>query len=171
MSPMPRYSKTLIFLHWGMALLILAAWFTGEGGRQVRLNPPLLHFSLGLAVLMLVLPRLIVRWSDGAPRVEDPQGPWLNLAAKVGHGVLYVFMIGLPLTGWYAASRMGVPVSFFGLPMPAIAAAVQGPPGAIAEIHETGGTVILILAGLHGVIALWHHFVLRDGTMRRMNPV
>ena len=36
---MPRYSKTLIILHWGMALLILAAWLTGEGGRQVRLNP------------------------------------------------------------------------------------------------------------------------------------
>src|SRR3954453_3663684 len=59
---MPRYSKTVIILHWGMSLLILAAWLTAEGGRQVRLNPPLLHFSLGLAVLLLVLPRMIARW-------------------------------------------------------------------------------------------------------------
>ncbi len=168
---MPRYSKTLIFLHWLMALLILAAWFTAEGGRQVRLNPPMLHFSLGLAVLLLIVPRLIARWLDSSPRVEDPQGPWLNLAAKLGHAVLYAFMIGLPLTGWYAASRLGVSVSFFGLPLPAIAASIQGAPGPIAEFHETGGTIILILAGLHALVALWHQFVLRDGTMQRMNPV
>lgn len=168
---MPRYSKTLIILHWAMAVLILAAWLTSEGGRQVRLNPPLLHFSLGLSVLLLVLPRLVARWWGSHPRIEDPQGPWLNLAAKIGHAVLYLFMIGLPLTGWYAASRMGVPVSFFGLSLPSIAAAAQGDPGPIAEIHETGGTIILILAGLHSVVALWHQFVLRDGTMQRMNPV
>jgi superoxide oxidase len=50
---MPRYSKTVIFLDWSMTLLILAAWLTAEGARQIRLNPPLLHFSLGLAVLLL----------------------------------------------------------------------------------------------------------------------
>jgi cytochrome b561 len=170
-SSVPRYSKTLIALHWITALLILAAWFSGEGGRQVRLNPPLLHFSLGLTALLLVVPRLIARWLGGAPSIEDTQAPWLNLATKIGHAVLYLFIIGLPITGWYAASRLGIAVSFFGIPLPAIAASVQGPPGPIAEIHETGGTIILILAGLHALIALWHQFVLRDGTLRRMNPV
>ena len=126
---MPRYSKTLIILHWAMALLILAAWFTAEGGRQVRLNPSLLHFSLGLAVLLLVLPRLIARWWASQPRIEDPQSPWLNLAAKIGHAVLYLFMIGLPLTGWYAASRLGVPVSFFGLHCPLLRRPCREPPG------------------------------------------
>ncbi|MGO4527088.1 cytochrome b [Microvirga sp. 2MCAF35] len=168
---MPRYSRSLIILHWAMALLILAAWLTSVGGRQVRLNPPLLHFSLGLSVLLLVLPRLVARWWGSQPRIEDPQGPWLNLAAKIGHAVLYLFMIGLPLTGWYAASRMGIGVSLFGLSLPAIVASAQGAPGPVAEIHETGGTIILVLAGLHSVIALWHQFVLRDGMMQRMNPV
>lgn len=168
---MPRYSKTLIILHWVMALLILVAWLTAEGGRQVRLDPPLLHFSLGLAVLLLVLPRLIVRWTNSATRVEDPQNSWLNAAAKIGHAALYLFMIGLPFTGWYAASRLGVPVSFFGLHLPAIASSVEGAPGIIAELHETGGTVILVLSGLHAMMALWHQFVLRDGTLQRMNPI
>ena len=168
---MARYSKIMIALHWGTALLVLAAWLTSEGGRHVRENPPLLHFSLGLAVLVLVLPRLIVRLAGGAPRVEDPQGPWLDLAARIGHGVLYVFLIGLPLTGWYAASRLGVPVSFFGLALPSLAAPAPGAPGILAELHGTGGTLILWLAGLHALMALWHHFVLRDGTLKRMSPV
>ena len=53
---MPRYSKLMIALHWSTALLVLAAWLTSEGGRHVRENPPLLHFSLGLAILLLVIP-------------------------------------------------------------------------------------------------------------------
>ncbi|MGO4387806.1 cytochrome b [Microvirga sp. 2YAF29] len=168
---MPRYSKFMIALHWATAVLILAAWFTSEGGRHMRENPPLFHFSLGLTVLVLTIPRLISRLTGGAPRVEDIQGPWLNLAAKIGHWVLYIFLIGLPLTGWYAASRLGVQISFFGIGLPALAAPAQGAPGMLAELHETGGTLILWLAGLHTLIALWHHFVLRDGTLRRMRPV
>jgi cytochrome b561 len=64
---------------------------------------------------------------------------------------------------------MGVPVSFFGLQLPALTAPVQGRPGLIAELHENAGTIILILAGLHALMAIWHQFVLRDGTLRRMS--
>lgn len=168
---MPRYSKLTIYIHWITALLILAAWITAEGGHRVRTDPPLLHFSLGLAVLALVVPRLAVRLFSDGPPVEDPQNPWMNLAAKIGHWVLYLFLVALPLTGWYAASRLGVEVSFFGLHLPSLTAAVEGRPGLIAELHENGGTLVLILAGLHALIALWHQFVLRDGTLGRMNPV
>lgn len=98
-----------------------------------------------------------------------PQG-WLARAARIGHGLLYLLLIAVPLTGWYAASRLGVPISFFGLHLPAIAAPVQGRPGLIAEFHENAGTFILILAGLHALMAIWHQFVLRDGTLQRMSP-
>jgi superoxide oxidase len=93
----------------------------------------------------------------------------MKQAAHIGHGVLYLFMIGLPLTGWYAASRLGVPVSIGGYTLPNLTAPVQGAPGLIAELHETGGTLILILAGFHVLIAMWHHLVLHDGTLRRMS--
>lgn len=164
-----RYSKSMIVIHWVTALAVLGAWLTSEGGRHMAEDPPLLHFSLGLAVLVLVVPRLILRLAGGAPDVE-PQGGWLGATARAGHAVLYLFLIALPLTGWYAASRMGVPVSFFGLYLPAIAEQVQGRPGLIADLHENGGTVILYLAGLHALMAIWHQFVLRDGTLQRMNP-
>ena len=41
----------------------------------------------------------------------------------------------------------------------------------IAVHWLAGVTLILILAGLHGAIALWHQFVLRDNTLLRMLPV
>ncbi len=163
-----RYSTSMIIIHWLTALLVLGAWLTAEGGREVVQNPPLLHFALGMAVLVLVVPRLILRLVEGAP-AADAQHGWLATGAKAGHGLLYLLLIGLPITGWYAASRMGVPISFLGVELPAIASKVEGRPGLIAELHENAGTFILILAGLHALMALWHQFVRRDGTMRRMS--
>lgn len=163
-----RYSKSMIVIHWLTVLLILGAWLTSTGGRRMAENPPLLHFSFGLAVLVLVLPRLLLRFVGGVPNEPQSNGT-LALAAKAGHAVLYLFLICLPLSGWYAASRLGIPVSFFGLSLPAIAERVQGAPGLIAELHENAGTIILYLAGLHAVMAFWHQFVLRDGMLRRMS--
>jgi cytochrome b561 len=168
---MSRYSKTMMVLHWLMAVLIVAAWFTSEGGRHVRDNPPILHFWLGLSVLVLLVPRLVARLVGGTPVSEAPQRPLLDLAARAGHWVLYALMIGLPITGWYTAGLLGVPVTFFGLGLTSLAAPVQGAPGWIAEIHETGGTVLLWLAGIHAALAVWHQVVLRDGTLTRMSPV
>ena len=162
------YSKTMIVVHWLTALLVVGAWLTAEGGREIVDDPPLLHFTLGLAVLALIVPRLILRLAGAAPEATGERGR-LTIVAKAGHGLLYLLLIGLPITGWYAASRMGVTVSFLGLQLPALTAPVQGPPGLIADLHENAGTFILILAGLHALMAVWHQFVLRDGTLQRMS--
>ncbi|CDX36438.1 Cytochrome B561 (fragment) [Mesorhizobium sp. SOD10] len=122
-------------------------------------------------MLLLVIPRLLARWRGATPRIEDPQKPWLDLAARAGHTLLYVLLFALPLSGWYAASRLGVPVSFLGFDLPSLTASVQGAPGEIADLHQTGGTLILWFAGLHALIALWQQFVLKDRTLERMNPM
>ena len=163
-----RYSKTMIVIHWLTALLVLGAWLTAEGGREIVDKPPLLHFTLGLAVLALIVPRLILRFAGQGPEATGERG-WLAIVAKAGHGLLYLLMVGLPITGWYAASRMGVTVTFAGVELPALTVAVPGRPGLIAELHENAGTFILILAGLHALMAIWHQLVLRDGTLRRMS--
>lgn len=170
MSSSPtRYSRSMIVIHWLTALLVLGAWLTAEGGREVIQNPPVLHFGMGLAVLALVVPRLILRLFGAAPDMNAQRG-WLATATKAGHSLLYLLLIGLPITGWYAASRMGVSVSFLGGELPALTVPVQGHPGLIADLHENAGTFILILAGLHALMAIWHQFVLRDGTLQRMSP-
>lgn len=163
-----RHPKALVAIHWVTAAAVLGAWASAEGGRAVVQNPPLVHFTLGLAVLALVLPRLVLRLRGGGAQADSRFRP-LAAAATAGHGLLYALLIALPLTGWYAASQMGVGVQVLGLDLPALAAPVQGRPGAIAEFHESAGSLILVLAGLHALMALWHQFVLRDGTLRRMS--
>lgn len=87
-------------------------------------------------MLLLVIPRLLARWLGGMPWIEDPQKPWLDLAACAGRSHLYVLLVALPLSGWYAASRIGASVSFLGIDLPSLTASVQGAPGEIADLHE-----------------------------------
>ena len=165
-----RYSNTMIAIHWLTAALVVIAYLVSEGGRHVRANPPVLHFACGLAVLVLVFARLIARAAGGAPPPLASVGPTLARAAKLGHAALYLMLIAVPLTGWYAVSRLGVPIDLWGLRIPAIAAAVKGSIGPIGEIHQIGGNAILILAGLHAAVGVWHQFARRDHTLERMSP-
>jgi cytochrome b561 len=168
---MTRYSKTMMALHWATALLIVICWMASEGGPRVRADPPVIHMALGLSILVLVVARLVARAVQGTPPPVVGRARWEPLAARIGHAVLYLFLIALPLSGWYAASRLGLPLQFGPVGLPPIAASVQGAPGLIAELHEKGGTIILWLAGLHAAIALWHQFARGDGTLERMAPM
>jgi cytochrome b561 len=165
-----RYSTLMIIVHWLTAVCVVAAWLLGEGGRAVRQDPPTWHFGIGLAVLVLVVPRLLARLAGGAPPLDPTAGPLLQAGARIGHAALYALLIALPLSGWYAASSMGVPVTILGVTLPALAAS-SGGGGLIGDLDSTGGNVLLILAGLHALMALYHHFVLKDDTLRRMLPV
>jgi cytochrome b561 len=40
----------------------------------------------------------------------------------------------------------------------------------IGEAHELVGWAIILLAGLHAAAALFHHYALRDSTLKRMLP-
>lgn len=164
-----RYSKFMIVLHWTTALLVVGAYIVSKDAREVRLAPPTLHFAFGLSVLLLLVPRLITRiFADNLPLATPAS--WLAYTATWAHRALYLLLIVVPLTGWYAASRLGVEISIFGLTIPPIAHAVDGRPGPIAGLHPLGGNLLLLLAGLHAALGLWHHFVRRDGTLGRMSP-
>jgi cytochrome b561 len=169
-TPRTRYSTLLVAIHWLTALLVLIAYLTSEGGRRVRLDPPQWHFFLGFAVLLLVVPRLLGRAAGGAPPPGTAGGAHAMLAAKVGHALLYLLLVAVPVTGWIAASKFGVPMTLGGITVPPIATAMEGKIGIIGDMHGWGGNAILILAGLHALAALWHHFFLKDATLKRMKP-
>lgn len=40
----------------------------------------------------------------------------------------------------------------------------------LEDIHETIGTIGYYLIGLHALAALFHHYIVRDDTLRRMLP-
>src|SRR3981189_2375248 len=169
-STSTRYSKPMLIFHWATPALVLLAYLTSEGGASVRTDPPTTHIVLGLSVLFLTLPRLLLRYLRGVPRAPESAAPRIVRVARLGHGLIYYLLLAVPVTGWFPMSSLGLNIKNFGWQLPLLVPSVQGDPGIIANLHQLGGNLMLILAGLHAGIALWHYFWLRDGILQRMSP-
>ena len=171
-----RYGSLSIGLHWLMLVLLAAVYASIElrelfpKGSDPREALKHWHDMLGLSVLVLVCLRLAVHMIGPVPRIEPEPASWQKLLAKLMHVALYVLMIGMPLAGWLILSAEGKPVPFFGLELPALVGENKDLAKIADEIHETAGVVGYWLIGLHAAAALFHHYVVRDDTLRRMLP-
>ncbi len=163
----PRY------IHWTTALLIMGLLFAGFimtdlPFSDTKLKVYMLHKSFGLLVLGLVVFRIL--WKLSTPKIK-PLGThqaWEKVLAKITHVLLYFAMFALPLSGWVMSSAGEFPVSFFGLPVPALMAKNPEAFEAARNAHELLAIAIIIIVGLHLAGALKHHVIDRDRTMMRM---
>lgn len=168
------YSRPARLLHWTVALLLIAqflvSWFMPHIGRKtvpgVLIN---LHFSLGLLILLLMVLRLQIRWRHPVPLDSDSAASALESRLALStHRVFYGVLLLVPLFGWAAASTRNLPVTLFGIPMPALA------PEGSKLAHTAGDVHVWIMWGLLGLVvihaagALFHHFVRHDRVLSRM---
>lgn len=170
------YNRWSIALHWAMlglfvlvyALIELRVLF--EKGSEPRETMKSLHFMFGLLVFGLVWVRLFLRTVTHRPPIVPAEAAWQRLASGLVQGLLYVFMIGMPLAGWVVLSAAGKPIPFFGLELPALVGQDKALASQVVELHETVGTIGYWLIGLHALAALAHHYLWKDNTLRRMLP-
>lgn len=169
-----HYGLLSIGLHWVMLLLFIAVYACIElreffpKGSNIREGLKTWHFMLGLSIFVLVWLRLLANVSDHYPRIKPEPPRWQRLLARLMHLVLYALMIFMPLAGWLTLSAAGKPIPFFGLELPALIDESENTAKLIKEIHVTAGTAGYFLIGLHAVAALFHHYIMRDNTLRRM---
>ena len=122
---------------------------------------------LGLSVFVLVWARLAARAASGS---RPSPRTWSGALAAAVHIALYALMAAMPLMGWLVLSAEGDPVPFFGLTLPPLAPPNEGLAERVEDLHATVGVAGYWLIGLHAAASLFHHYILRDGTLRRMLP-
>lgn len=170
-----RYTRSQIVLHWVIALAIIA--MLGIGLYMVALPKGLpfksslinFHKSLGMTVFLLVLIRIVVRLVAGRPPLP-PMQAWQRAAASMTQGLLYVAMIGMPLTGYLGSSFNKFGTRFWGVPLPMWGWDDPGLRKIFFTIHEVCAWVLIALIALHVAGALKHQLIDRDGLMSRMLP-
>jgi cytochrome b561 len=154
------YSRTQILLHWTIAALVIFQLLFGEDIKPayrafVRGTEPLagdlfsadLHVYIGLAVLVFAIWRLAIRLRRGVPGAPSGENRTQMRVAAATHGLLYLFIFGMPVTGalaWYLG------VDFMG------------------EVHELAKPVIIAAVALHSFAALWQHFYAKSDVLVRM---
>lgn len=174
MTSMMRYSMPAVVLHWLVALLILVAFPLGVYMHELPLSPDKLrlysyHKWIGVSVLLLVAIRLAWRLTHTPPPLPASVAAWQRQASAVVHGVLYLLMIAIPLSGWLMSSAKGFQTVWFGvLPLPDLVGRDQALGEALAEVHEALNFTLLTLVVVHVAAALQHHFVERQPFLQRM---
>lgn len=171
-----KYNRTMITLHWLMLALLAAVYLCIElrevypRGSDPRNALKAWHFMLGLCVWLLVLVRLIVRWRAQIPAINPPPPAWQKMAGSLVHGLLYLFMLVMPVVGLLIVNFEGHAVSFFGFELPTLVAENKHLAETLEDWHESVGEAAYWLIGLHAAAALAHHFLFKDNTLKRMLP-
>jgi cytochrome b561 len=171
-----RYGAISQSFHWLTAIVVLVAFVYGPGGSEERVYLPQsgadrqVHETLGICVFVLAVLRLL--WRTVATRPDPPQVPrWMGLAATATQYGLYILMLALPVTAIFGAWFEGHPLTLlFGTRIYPPMSSAHAIGSTLAEVHGWLGDVIMWLAGLHAVAALYHHIVAKDGVLISMLP-
>ncbi|SAK44347.1 cytochrome B561 [Caballeronia hypogeia] len=169
------YNAPARAFHWLTALLLLIqyvlAWTMPDVHRDTKpVGLIAWHLGVGMVIVLLLVVRLVWRGVHGAPPEPDTLPSALRTLARFTHALLYALLIAVPLMGWANASSRDWSVTLLGVPMPPLSRAGSSIGHALGDWHRNFAWVLLALVGLHVAAALFHQFVLGDGTLRRMLP-
>jgi cytochrome b561 len=171
-----RYTRTAIALHWILAVAIFGqiafGWFlnTVQRGTPERSLFVNLHKSTGLTLGLLIVVRLMWRWSHEPPPLPASVPTWERIAADVSHRSLYACMLLMPVTGYIASNFSEWGVKYFnvilmppwGIDDPQIYAFFNG-------AHHITSYIFIALIAVH-VVGAVRHAMLRDGVFQRIWP-
>jgi cytochrome b561 len=172
-----RYGALPQLIHWLTALFVIVGWLLGTFLDDIPKGPPrafglLTHMTLGQCVFVLVIARLIWRYTNPPPPAERTSyGKLLEIGATLSHYTMYVLLLAVPVLGVIVQLKRGNPLPLFGFGQFASPWVVdRATARTILHFHEYCADALLILAGVHAVAALVHHYVFRDRTLVRMLP-
>ncbi len=167
------YDSRTVGYHWISAGLVLCLWIIGQcidffPKGMPRISARSAHMSFGAILAILLVARIAWRWRGGAKL--PPSDPGVKGKLAVGaHYLLYVLLIATVLMGMTSVWVRGD--TFFNLfTVPAFDPGNKALAEDVVDLHGTIANTLLILAGLHAAVALAHHWILKDGVLRRMSP-
>lgn len=171
-----EYNGVAKLLHWLVVALLVAqftvAWSMPDIHHDSKPTGLIAwHLSIGASILFVMLVRLFWRARGGVPPAPTDIPVSLRLLSRATHFLLYGILIVLPFLGWATANAHGWTVRLFGfIPLPHLVASGSPAGKQLGAAHGTLALVLLGVAGLHILGALYHQVILRDGLLRRVVP-
>jgi cytochrome b561 len=167
------YDPRTIQLHWATAVLMTLLWGIAQiidlfpkGAPKISVRS--VHIILGVLLGVVLLMRIVWRSRSGRrlPLANDGVAGYI---ARIVHWALYAGLASVIVLGISNAWARGD--SIFGLfHIPKLYPANPQLKPTVEYLHKTFANALVILAAAHAPVAVVHHFVLRDGVLRRMLP-
>lgn len=169
------YGWVSITLHWLMALLLIGMYFMGDYMVELTYYDPLYHTlpfwhkSMGAALGLALLFRLVWNLSNPKPAVTPNTVPIIHSLAKLGHVGLYALLVIMLISGYLISTAKGKGIEVFGwFEIPALFAVDEQRGEVAGKVHAIAGFLFISLVGVHALAAFFHHFYWKDNTLTRM---
>lgn len=174
-----QMSKTSLTLHWLVALGMIALLGIGIFMAETEaygLYP--IHKSVGVLILLIVIPRIFNRLRNGWPPAAAEYKPSEKLLSSIVHYLLIIGTLLMPVSGAMMSALGGYGIDVFGLELVAQNFNPSSPEefmpinadiaSLASQVHSLTGYVLVAAIILHIAGAFKHHFVDKDGTLKRM---
>jgi cytochrome b561 len=169
-----QFTALMRFFHWLTAALVLT--ILGIGVAMVasladyhRLMS--VHRPLGILILIVVVIRFVNRHYSTLPPFPATMSPRERSIASASELFLYALLVLQPLVGWGMLSSANYPIALYGsihlfpiLPHNVMLYAV------LRRAHTILAYLLFLTFLAHFGAVLFHTWVVRDGTFRRMAP-
>jgi cytochrome b561 len=165
-----HYQPVLVALHWLVALMIIGLLCLGffvlanmPNSDPNKLDILVWHMAGGMFVLVLMIPRLIIRTWSARPAKAATGSPLLDRLAPLAHDAMYLIVFLMIATGWTTGWLISGVFQPNGGSLPDTFAVFP-----TFRAHAVLAALLVILIVGHIAAALYHQFVLKDGLFRRM---
>jgi cytochrome b561 len=167
------YDRRTIQLHWVTAVLVGLLWsiaqiidYFPKGAPRIAIRS--VHIVLGVLLGVILVMGVVWRSRSGRRLSLANDGVSGHLA-RIVHWALYVGLAAVILLG--AANALGRGDSIFSLfRIPKLFPDIPQLKPTFERLHPTAANALMILAAVHALAAFAHHYILRDGVLRRMLP-
>ena len=128
-----------------------------------------IHMLIGVAILVLLIIRLMVRWTTRHPEWSSAGNKFFDWVGSLTHFGLYLLTFGMAITGIILADQRGILAGVFGIgSAPTPGSFGRGSFFSLGSLHGGLWTLLLLLTLLHVGAALYHQFILKDNLLGRM---
>ena len=172
-----RYDRMTIALHWIIALIIVLQW---AGAHMIdwfpkgscRVDARSVHIICGVFLTFALVYRIYWRSAKGVHfslqtrSAQERLAKFVHYALYVlltvvlGFGIFNTWIRGDDIFGLFHIPKFG---AYDALSRHSIANQIVG-------WHRLTSNALLVLGGGHAVVALVHHYLLKDDILRRMLP-
>lgn len=167
------YDKKTIRLHWISAALVIGLWIAGQcidffPKGTPRITVRSLHICFGVLLAVILAVRLSWRFGAGVKLPAADAGLIGRTAIGVHH-LLYLLLVAIVLIGAACVWLRGDNI-FNLFTVPALDVTDKSLRHDAVELHGLIANILLAVAGLHALAAIFHHVVLKDEVLARMLP-
>jgi cytochrome b561 len=165
------YDQPTMAFHWATVTCVLVLWVSGQTADWIPEGPAntnywSVHVVLGFVLALVLIGRILWRATGGRRLAAADRGA-LHALAKATHYLLYMLL--LVVVGLGLANAFVRGYHLFGIAkLPQLGDRELRRP--ITNWHGMAANILLGLALFHAAAALVHHYLLRDGLLRRMFP-